>query len=69
MKACTASLNFETLRQQRIGRGRVHDVAAGQQRQRAEAGAARDEAATGKIRHRLDGVLDEQPLVNAGGQE
>jgi hypothetical protein len=52
-----------------IGGKTVGYVASGQQRQRAEAGAAGDEAAAHRIRHHLDRVPDQQPLVDAGNQK
>jgi len=59
-------IEFRDLRQQIVGRKTVGHIASGQQRQRAKASAAGDEAPAREIRHRPGGVLDQQLLVDVG---
>ena len=63
--ACTPSLNREILRSTLSAVPLVDEIAAGQERERAEAGAAQEEPAR-RIPHQLDGILDQQNRDRAG---
>ena len=69
ISACTASLNFETFVSISSAEKLSVHVAAGQQRQRTEAGAAGDKAPARRIGQQLGGVPDQQLLVDAGDQQ
>jgi len=54
--------------EQRFGRSAVEHVAARQQRQRAEACAALDEASPRRIGQQLGGVAHQQLAIDAGNE-
>ena len=56
-------------RQHRFGRKAVADIAAGEQRQRAETRTARDEPATRQIGHQFRRILDKKVLVDAANEK
>ena len=61
-----AIVEFRDLLQHLLGGKAVGDVAAGQKRQRAEAGATGDKASARQIRHHFHCVPQKELLVDAG---
>ena len=59
-------MNSEILRSTRFGRRTVDDVAAGEQRERAEARAAAQKQPARRIGQELCRILDEQLGIDAG---
>ena len=62
-------VEFRDLLEHLLGGRAVDDVAAREQRQRAEARASGDEAAARKVGHRFGGVANQQRRVDAGNDQ